>query len=234
MICLFFWNSSGANQRVILKQTNLLPAKKPKPLKLQAVGGGRMYEFMTVLFSTFGIVFIGELGDKTQVAAGTGALANRQRTKWIFWGSSVALTTVSLVITFLAGLIPESALPTIEFFGGIGLILYGLYLAYQAWKDGYDDKEKEIKDKRGWGLFWTQFGIVFMAELGDKTQIFTAGAAIKNNAQLIAVFLGSASALVTVTGITVWGVSFIPSRLIKTIQIVGAMALVGYGIYMVV
>ncbi len=191
-----------------------------------------MYEFLAVLFSTFGIVFVGELGDKTQVAAGTGALANRSRTRWIFAGSAAALTTVALLTTVGAGLIPRSWLPVIEIVGGIGLVIYGLYLAYQAYKNGDDGDEKEATGT-GWMLFWAQFWIVFTAEMGDKTQIFTLGAAIENEAQLIAVFLGSASALVTVTGLTVWGVSFIPKRWIRPIQIAGALVLVGYGIYMV-
>ncbi|MBI4231739.1 TMEM165/GDT1 family protein [Candidatus Peregrinibacteria bacterium] len=191
-----------------------------------------MYEFLAVLFSTFGIVFVGELGDKTQVAAGTGALANRRRTRWIFAGSAAALTCVALLTTVGAGLIPRSWLPVIEVIGGIGLIVYGLYLAYQAWSDDGDDDEKEATGS-GWALFWAQFWIVVTAEMGDKTQVFTLGAAIQNEAQLAAVFFGSASALVAVTALTVWGVSFIPKRWIKPIQVGGALVLVAYGIYMV-
>jgi len=82
-------------------------------------------------------------------------------------------------------------------------------------------------------VFFSTFGVVVTAEMGDKTQVFTAGAAIKNNADLLAVFVGSASALVTVTTLTVWGVSFIPPRFIKHLQMGGALALVAYGIYMV-
>lgn len=191
----------------------------------------KMYEFLTVLMSTYGIVFLGELGDKTQIAAGAGAMANRTRTWWIFAGSATALTCVALLTTVGAGLIPSTWLPTIEVVGGVGLVAYGLWLTYKALKGDDDDDDGEL-DSTGWELFMVQFSVVFMAELGDKTQIFTLGAAIQNQAQLTAVFLGSAAALVSVTGITVWGVSFVPPRWIKAIQVLGALALVIYGVYM--
>jgi len=190
-----------------------------------------MEELWNVMIATFAIVFVGELGDKTQAAAGTGALANRGQTLWIFAGSSLALVCVSGLTTFAAGLIPASALPTIQKLGGLGLILYSIYLISKMIK-GAEEEDDDSSTKMGWKLFWTQFSLVFVAELGDKTQIFTAGAAVANASQRLAVFVGSASALVAVTGITVWGISFVPPRMIKFVEIGGIVSLMMYGLYM--
>ena len=49
-----------------------------------------------VLFTTFGIIFLAEMGDKTQLAAMTMA-AEKKRPWEVFLGASIALTAVSAV-----------------------------------------------------------------------------------------------------------------------------------------
>ena len=53
-----------------------------------------------------------------------------------------------------------------------------------------------------WKLFLTTFGAVFLAELGDKTQLATLGFAAEGHSRLT-VFAGSAAALVTTSLIAV-------------------------------
>ena len=49
---------------------------------------------LRVLFTTFGIIFLAEMGDKTQLAAMT--MAAQTKRPWaVFIGASVALATVS-------------------------------------------------------------------------------------------------------------------------------------------
>ncbi len=184
----------------------------------------------TVFFSTFLLVFIGELGDKTQIAAGTGTLANRKQTGTIFLSSILALVAVSGLTVFGAGLIPKTLIPTLTLFGGGLLIVYGLYLFFKT--DDSDDEGSTVAEKGVWGLFLSQFLVVFLAELGDKTQIATLGAAIKNQAELLVVFAASASALAAVTSITVWGITKVPSGWVKNLQRIGAALMIAYGIYM--
>lgn len=181
---------------------------------------------LTVFFSTFLLVFIGELGDKTQIAAGTGTLANQGRTKIIFSSSALALMLVAALTVFFAGLIPEEFLPTIVSLGGALLILYGGYLFYQA--GGSNEDNVDESGKNGWTLFISHFTVVFIAELGDKTQIATLAAAIENQSYLLLVFLASASALVTVTLITVWGATKIPDHWVPGVQKLGSLLMVAY------
>ena len=54
-----------------------------------------------------------------------------------------------------------------------------------------------------WKLTATTFVAIFIAELGDKTQLATAGLAASNAGRL-AVFVGAAAALVLSSGLAVW------------------------------
>ncbi|MBI5496849.1 MAG: TMEM165/GDT1 family protein [Deltaproteobacteria bacterium] len=55
-----------------------------------------------------------------------------------------------------------------------------------------------------WKLFATTFGLVFMAELGDKTQLATLVLASEGEGKWM-VFAGSALALVTTSALAVLG-----------------------------
>jgi putative Ca2+/H+ antiporter (TMEM165/GDT1 family) len=54
-----------------------------------------------------------------------------------------------------------------------------------------------------WKVFATVFGTVFLAELGDKTQLATMLFASKDNVSLWTVFAGAAAALVLASAIGV-------------------------------
>ena len=53
------------------------------------------------------------------------------------------------------------------------------------------------------GLFWTTFGTVFLAELGDKTQLASLLFASSREVPALIVFLGASAALVLSTGLAV-------------------------------
>ncbi|MCS6988915.1 MAG: TMEM165/GDT1 family protein [Chloroherpetonaceae bacterium] len=54
-----------------------------------------------------------------------------------------------------------------------------------------------------WSVFSTVFATVFLAEIGDKTQLATMLFATKEGASKWAIFFGSAAALVVAAGIGV-------------------------------
>jgi putative Ca2+/H+ antiporter (TMEM165/GDT1 family) len=83
-------------------------------------------------------------------------------------------------------------------------------------------------------LFWTTFGTVFLAEVGDKTQLAAMTATVRSG-QIWTVFLAASVALVCATaiGVTVGGVLFkyIPEA---TIKWVAGSAFIAVGLWVLI
>ena len=79
----------------------------------------------------------------------------------------------------------------------------------------------------------TVFGIVFLAELGDKTQLATFGVAAASGGKARAVFLGSALALVATSAIAVVAGSLVGHVISpQWLERLGGAAFVGLGAWM--
>ena len=61
-----------------------------------------------------------------------------------------------------------------------------------------------------WKIFFTSFGIMFLAELGDKTQLTILSLAGRYRSPWV-VFAGAALAMVLATGLGVLAGNFLPS-----------------------
>jgi len=73
-----------------------------------------------LVLTTFGMLFLAELGDKTQLLVFT--LSSQHRAPWaVFLGASVALSAVSLLGAFVGGLVGE-LLPTKHVQLGAGIL----------------------------------------------------------------------------------------------------------------
>ncbi len=83
-----------------------------------------------------------------------------------------------------------------------------------------------------WKIFWTAFATLFIAELGDKTQLAVITMTSKTNAA-VSVFLGAALALVLVTLLGVLFGSFITSYVpTEWLQRIVAAAFIIIGVLM--
>jgi Ca2+/H+ antiporter, TMEM165/GDT1 family len=127
------------------------------------------------LLASLGLVFVAELGDKTQlVALGFGA---RHRVGPVLAGVAIAYAVSNLLSVVVGGLLGV-ALPV----RAIGLIGGVLFLGFAAWtlRDGDADTGDAVPDGGG-GVVIDRRSIVlsvaaamFVAELGDKTMLATA------------------------------------------------------------
>jgi putative Ca2+/H+ antiporter (TMEM165/GDT1 family) len=135
---------------------------------------------MESLFAAMGLVFVAELGDKTQlVALGFGA---RYRLAPVLAGVVAAYSVTNLLSVVVGGLL-GAALPT----RAIGLGGGVLFLGFALWTLRSDDEEED-DEATGTGdraVFWPVAVAMFVAELGDKTMLATATLAAQGNPVLV-------------------------------------------------
>jgi putative Ca2+/H+ antiporter (TMEM165/GDT1 family) len=130
-------------------------------------------------FAALGLVFIAELGDKTQlVALGFGA---RHRLAPVLAGVVAAYATTDLLSVVVGGLL-GAAFPT----RAIGLVGGVLFLGFAVWtlRSG-DEDEDELDESGDRSVFLTVYAAMFVAELGDKTMLATATLAAQGNPVLV-------------------------------------------------
>ncbi len=115
----------------------------------------------------FSTIFLAELGDKSQIVCMT--LAACHRAKPVLFGALSAFAILNLLAVTvgasLAYLIPGN---TITYIAAGLFFLFGVLALFTK----EDDEEEDLKQtKSSHGLFVTTFAMIFLAELGDKTQI---------------------------------------------------------------
>lgn len=149
-------------------------------------------------FSIFAVIFVAELPDKTTLASLV--LATRHRALPVLLGACGALAVQSLIAVAAGSLL--SMLPERIVHIGSGVLF--LVSAVIMWVR--HEGEGEVKDKPDavtFGKSFTMaFGVVFVAEWGDLTQIATAGFAARL-ARPVLVFSAATAALWAVATIAV-------------------------------
>lgn len=133
---------------------------------------------MEAIFNSFLLVFVSEMGDKTQLLALI--LAARFRKPWpimagIFVATILNHALASYLGSFVTYYISKEILKWILALTFIG---FGLWILVP-------DKDEEFKDKHKWGPFLTTTVAFFFAEMGDKTQLATVALGAKFAAPLL-------------------------------------------------
>jgi putative Ca2+/H+ antiporter (TMEM165/GDT1 family) len=136
--------------------------------------------------SSLTAITLAELGDKTFFMALI--LAVRHRARWVFIGSFAALTAVTLISLALGyglrELLPQSLVPwlaAVLFLSfGIKLLIDAHGMAANAATEEKEEAEQAINTAESskafntaWAVIWEAFVLVFIAELGDRTQFTT-------------------------------------------------------------
>ncbi|WP_018789947.1 TMEM165/GDT1 family protein [Salinispora arenicola] len=128
-----------------------------------------MEGFLVALVVSFGVIFVAELGDKSQLMALT--FATRFRPLPVLVGITVATAVVHLV-SVAVGYGLGAALPTewIALFAGVAFLGFG---AWTLRGDRLTDEERRKADRSGRPAVLL-VGVAFLlAELGDKTMLAT-------------------------------------------------------------
>jgi len=168
---------------------------------------------LSLFISTFALIFLAELGDKTQLTAM--ALALRYPWKRIFIGIAAAFFVLNLAAV-LVGRILFLVLPI--FWVTLVSALLFLYFGYSTLKNSCASDDEESLPATAADAVRTAFLMIFMAELGDKTQLVTASQAAQHSTSLIGmttVFVASTLALWSVSLIGI----FAGKQLVKVIPV---------------
>jgi putative Ca2+/H+ antiporter (TMEM165/GDT1 family)/protein-S-isoprenylcysteine O-methyltransferase Ste14 len=125
--------------------------------------------FLLAFAVSFGVVFVAELGDKSQLMAL--AFATRYRALPVLVGITIATTAVHL-LSVAVGHSLGSALPT----GWIALVAAVAFVGFGAWTlrgDRLTPAERAKAERATGSAVLTSSVAFFLAELGDKTMLAT-------------------------------------------------------------
>jgi len=151
---------------------------------------------LAAVTSAFMLLFLAELGDKTQLMTMT--LAHRYPVRPVVAGVFSAFLLLNLLAVGVGAALYRY-LPTTAVLVAAGLLF--LFFAWRSWREaeaGEDEGEAEASDGRG--AFVASFSLTFVAELGDKTQLALVALAAGSGA-VWSVFVGGTLALWAVSAI---------------------------------
>ena len=150
--------------------------------------------FPVALASSFSLIGLAEIGDKSQLVCV--ALAVRYRAMPVLMGAIAAFSLLNLAAVLVgaavANWLPEQVITAAV---GVAFLLFGLH----AFSNSDAEQEDEVvENKSNHSIFFSTFLLITLAEFGDKTQIAVAGLA--STADVTAVWLGATLALAATSG----------------------------------
>ena len=157
--------------------------------------------------TVFVTIFVVELPDKTFIA--TLVLATRYRALPVWLGVAGAFLVQCLVAVTAGGLL--SLLPPVVVVSAAAVLFAaGAIVLWRGARTADEDeaaeeeamRERTRHDLQGWRVAATSFGVLFLAEWGDLSQLLTISFVTRYHDH-VSVFLGAWAALLTVSGLAV-------------------------------
>ncbi len=184
---------------------------------------------MQAFLVSTGLIFVAELGDKSQLMAMT--FAARYRAVTILLAITAATATVHL-ISVLLGAALGVALPTdvLSVVAGVAFIGFGIWTLRG---DELDEDDEAIAARRTKSVFFTVALAFFLAELGDKTMLATVTLATDHG--MVGTWLGSTVGMVAADALAIVVGQQLGARLPeRTIKIGAAITFFVFGALLIV
>jgi len=147
--------------------------------------------------TTFGVILLAELGDKSQLVCMT--LSARHRRWPVLLGAVAAFMVLNmLAVVFGAALaqwVPERVV------AGLAAALFAVF-GVMALRSGEGEGEASGPSWSHRGILLAAFSMILLAEMGDKTQLAVAGLAAA--LPPLAIWLGATLALALTSALGVW------------------------------
>ncbi|HSF26375.1 MAG TPA: TMEM165/GDT1 family protein [Actinomycetes bacterium] len=180
---------------------------------------------MSAFLLSTAVIFLAELGDKSQLMAMT--FATRFRARDVLIGITAATAIVHLLSVALGAAV-GAALPTTA----ISVVAGLAFLGFAAWTlrgDRLDEDEKSKAARASSAAILAVGGAFFLAELGDKTMLATITLATREN--WLGTWIGSTVGMVAADALAIAVGAALGRRLPeKTIRYGAAAAFAVFGV----
>ncbi len=215
-ICILCRNSN----QPLTKELNYLLATKI--VNFEKI---KMLRDMIELVTTFMIIALAELGDKTQLIALS--LAAKYNYKNVLLGISSASFILMLIAVLFGKFL--SNICGIQVLSALLFILFGVIMLLHKESEEEGNIDKFLKKKINPVII--AFLIFFAAEFGDKTQIATFSLATQLNS-FFQVWLGSSLAMISVSSVAIFFGDKLRKIVGDKIKIVSGIIFIAVGIVM--
>ncbi|MCB1040807.1 MAG: TMEM165/GDT1 family protein [Acidimicrobiales bacterium] len=183
---------------------------------------------MHAFLLSFGVIFVAELGDKSQLMAM--AFSARYKPVPVLIGITAATAFVHL-FSVIAGAMLGAALPT----DAISVVAGVAFLGFAAWTlrgDELTDEDEARAKRTGRSAILAVAGAFFLAELGDKTMLATITLATSEG--LVGVWAGSTIGMVAADALAILVGAQLGKRLPeRAIRIGAAASFVIFGLLLI-
>ena len=171
---------------------------------------------LTAFLVSFGVIFVAELGDKSQLMALT--FATRFKAVPVLIAITVATAIVHLV-SVVIGAVLGAAMPT----RAITLVAAVAFVAFGLWTlrgDSLTDADKRRAEAPTRHVILTVGTVFFLAELGDKTMLATITLATREG--VFGTWLGSTLGMVAADALAIGVGRLLGTRLPEHVIRIGA------------
>lgn len=187
---------------------------------------------LALVLSTFCIIFVAELPDKTTLAAII--LSTKYRPRDVIVGAWLAFLVQTVVAVAAGSVLTLLPAQPIRIASGLGFLVFSV-LAFRRKEEGADEEKSEVRAlARSRRPTWLiSFLVIFAAEWGDLTQLATA-ALVAQNHHPVEVGIGAVLALWAVTVLATYSGARI-GRLLKPrlLNLASGVLFAGIGLFII-